>query len=206
MLPLLLFSSVAHAREIVFPSSSGYSTSDQVILGGPWSPDVSGAKFAGLNTYANLPYVHCLAKDTDEVEKFDIGILGAPFDTVSLICFVDVSGSSGCGAVTLWHPECCAAVVFVAQSTILLHLLGLFPRWSVVRVQHAARHLKRIVHHLSGISNFNQDAWMIRAATTCSYLIAWSHARTHVNGKRCSTPTIGVVLLLLDWRLTVNRL
>lgn len=69
--------------------------------------DISQAKFAGLTTFANLPYVHCLAADDDDdeegeeeedeedgkkkkrkkrvgVEKFDIAILGAPFDTVSI--------------------------------------------------------------------------------------------------------------------------
>lgn len=77
--------------------------------------DISQTKFAGLTTFANLPYVHCLAADEDEeeedddedededgddgkknkkekrkkkksvgVEKFDIAILGAPFDTVSV--------------------------------------------------------------------------------------------------------------------------
>lgn len=67
--------------------------------------DISQAKFAGLTTFANLPYVHCLAADDNDeeeeeeddekknkkrkkkksggVEKFDIAILGAPFDTVS---------------------------------------------------------------------------------------------------------------------------
>lgn len=46
------------------------------------SPDITQAKFEGLATYANLPYVHCLAPEGEEVEKFDIAILGAPFDTV----------------------------------------------------------------------------------------------------------------------------
>lgn len=69
--------------------------------------DISQTKFAGLTTFANLPYVHCLAAEEEEeedenenekknkkekrkkkksvgVEKFDIAILGAPFDTVSL--------------------------------------------------------------------------------------------------------------------------
>lgn len=73
--------------------------------------DISQTKFAGLTTFANLPYVHCLAADDEEeeeegeeddddgkknkkekrekkksvgVEKFDIAILGAPFDTVSI--------------------------------------------------------------------------------------------------------------------------
>ncbi|OBT86991.1 hypothetical protein VE02_04591 [Pseudogymnoascus sp. 03VT05] len=44
--------------------------------------DVSGSKFRGLSTYANLPYVHCLSAEKDgEVEEYDIAILGAPFDT-----------------------------------------------------------------------------------------------------------------------------
>lgn len=47
--------------------------------------DVSGAKFRGLSTYANLPYVHCLSAEKDgEIEDYDIAILGAPFDTVSI--------------------------------------------------------------------------------------------------------------------------
>lgn len=41
--------------------------------------DITGAKFAGLTTFANLPYVHCL--DQSGSEKYDIAILGAPFDT-----------------------------------------------------------------------------------------------------------------------------
>ncbi|KAJ9626541.1 hypothetical protein H2203_004174 [Taxawa tesnikishii (nom. ined.)] len=43
--------------------------------------DLSSPLYAGLTTFANLPYVHCLAKDPAEVERFDIAILGAPFDT-----------------------------------------------------------------------------------------------------------------------------
>jgi agmatinase len=75
---------IAAAREISFPSISGFS-SDQAVMG-TISPDVTQAKFQGLTTYANLPYVHCLAPEGEEVEKFDIAILGAPFDTVSNIC------------------------------------------------------------------------------------------------------------------------
>lgn len=77
--------------------------------------DISQTKFAGLTTFANLPYVHCLAADDDEgeeeeeeddgkkkkkekrkkkksvgVEKFDIAILGAPFDTVGLFLFLSL--------------------------------------------------------------------------------------------------------------------
>jgi agmatinase len=77
--PLLALGST---REITFPPVSGYA-SQQVIPQGLFEVDVTQAKFAGLMTYANLPYVHCLAPEGQDVEPFDIAILGAPFDTVS---------------------------------------------------------------------------------------------------------------------------
>lgn len=43
--------------------------------------DISTALFSGLMTYANLPYVHCLAGTGEDIEKYDIAIVGAPFDT-----------------------------------------------------------------------------------------------------------------------------
>jgi agmatinase len=85
----LIFSHVS-PREIIFPPTSGY-TSNQALLGGYNDPDISQAKFGGLSTFANLPYVHCLAREGVEVEGFDIAVLGAPFDTVSM-CFVICSG------------------------------------------------------------------------------------------------------------------
>ena len=78
----LYFVSGTLAREITFPPVSGYA-SQQVISQGYIGPDITQAKFAGLMTYANLPYVHCLAPQGQQVEPFDIAILGAPFDTVS---------------------------------------------------------------------------------------------------------------------------
>ncbi|KAH7395277.1 arginase family protein [Phaeosphaeria sp. MPI-PUGE-AT-0046c] len=81
MLPLnLLLGSLAciNAREIVFPHPYGH---EQAILDGYSGPDISYAKFAGLDTFANLQYVHCLAEKSEDIEKFDIAILGAPFDT-----------------------------------------------------------------------------------------------------------------------------
>lgn len=79
---LCLFS-VAAAREITFPPVFGVqvpfgSTGEHDIDG---ELDVSGAWYSGLMTYANLPYVHCLASDGENVEKYDIAIVGAPFDT-----------------------------------------------------------------------------------------------------------------------------
>jgi hypothetical protein len=82
--PFLVLPVVTLAREIVFPASSGYATNEQIVLGEYRDPDISDSKFGGLSTYASLPYVHCLAAEGEEVEKFDIAILGAPFDTVSL--------------------------------------------------------------------------------------------------------------------------
>jgi hypothetical protein len=82
MILLHLFPALSIARDIVFTSVPGYTT-EQAILGGYNDIDIAQAKFAGLTTYANLPYVHCLAAEGEEVEKFDIAILGAPFDTVS---------------------------------------------------------------------------------------------------------------------------
>ncbi|KAI1378586.1 arginase family protein [Hypoxylon crocopeplum] len=42
---------------------------------------VTGSQFNGLATYANLPYLNCLSDDEAEGKKYDIAILGAPFDT-----------------------------------------------------------------------------------------------------------------------------
>lgn len=72
-------------REIVFPPVSGYqSPLGDVAADGMNDMNLFEPQFAGLTTFANLPYVHCLAQEGTEIEKFDIGILGAPFDTVSL--------------------------------------------------------------------------------------------------------------------------
>ncbi|KAK8043613.1 agmatinase 1 [Apiospora rasikravindrae] len=43
---------------------------------------VTGSQFHGLRTYANLPYVNCLSEaEAEKGQKYDIAILGAPFDT-----------------------------------------------------------------------------------------------------------------------------
>ena len=53
------------------------------------SPDFGGFArptyfdFLGLTTFANIPYVSCLSDSS--TEKYDIAILGAPFDTVYLV-------------------------------------------------------------------------------------------------------------------------
>jgi agmatinase len=92
---------LASARDITFPPVSGYS-SQQIIAQGNLGLDITQSKFAGLMTYANLPYVHCLAPEGQDVEPFDIAILGAPFDTVSHVPHMHRTPSteSGCVAVT----------------------------------------------------------------------------------------------------------
>jgi len=80
---LSLFLATSLARDITFPPVAGY----QAPLANGAVPayghiDVSSANFAGLTTFANLPYSHCLAKDAAEAGVYDVAILGAPFDTV----------------------------------------------------------------------------------------------------------------------------
>ncbi|CAD0094349.1 unnamed protein product [Aureobasidium mustum] len=77
-LSVLLLASTAAGRDITFPPVAGYQ-SPMIQVSGHESIDITGAKFAGLTTFANLPYVHCL--DQSGSEKYDIAILGAPFDT-----------------------------------------------------------------------------------------------------------------------------
>jgi agmatinase len=91
---------LANARDITFPPVSGYS-SQQIIAHGNLEMDITQAKFAGLMTYANLPYVHCLAPEGQDVEPFDIAILGAPFDTVSHVPHMHITPSTEFGCVAV---------------------------------------------------------------------------------------------------------
>lgn len=45
------------------------------------------SEFFGLATFANVPYVNCLKTDGTDGGRYDIAILGAPFDTVSRLSF-----------------------------------------------------------------------------------------------------------------------
>ncbi|KAH7116160.1 arginase family protein [Dendryphion nanum] len=76
MIPLL---ALCAAREITFPPIAGIA--QQQVFGQEAIDISTGSAFVGLTTFANLPYVHCLAGENEDVEKFDIAILGAPFDT-----------------------------------------------------------------------------------------------------------------------------
>ena len=45
---------------------------------------LTGSQFRGLKTFANLPYVNCFSDKEMEGNDYDIAIMGAPFDTVSV--------------------------------------------------------------------------------------------------------------------------
>ena len=95
--PLL---SLTNTREITFPPVSGYP-SQQIFGGGRFEADITQAKFGGLTTYAHLPYVHCLAPEGEDVEPFDIAILGAPFDTVSCVPLENECGMENCQWISM---------------------------------------------------------------------------------------------------------
>lgn len=73
--------SLSGCREIVFGPADAVTsqTTNQHLLGGGRGLE-EPFKFAGLQTFANLPWVHCLSHE-EHVEKYDIAFLGAPFDT-----------------------------------------------------------------------------------------------------------------------------
>jgi len=71
------------AHEIVFPKVVGADLYQSTLVSNLDGIDiVSGSHFSGLTTFANLPYATCFA-DGPASEKYDIALLGAPFDTVS---------------------------------------------------------------------------------------------------------------------------
>jgi len=81
----------AQARQITFPPVAAYHGAGQAHIQYQGSlgqyalegVDIStGSAFLGLTTFANLPYVHCLSAE-EEIERYDIAFMGAPFDTVS---------------------------------------------------------------------------------------------------------------------------
>jgi agmatinase len=56
---------------------------DQTVFSGDFIDITTGSQFNGLGTFANLPYVNCLDTNQSEEGRYDMAILGAPFDTVS---------------------------------------------------------------------------------------------------------------------------
>lgn len=80
---------LGRARDIVFPTVAGLGSvaaQEQLPLADLGDVDiVTGSQFSGLTTYANLPYTNCFGKE--RVEKYDIAIVGAAFDTVCCLIF-----------------------------------------------------------------------------------------------------------------------
>lgn len=94
-LSALLISSLAvliQAREILFPPVAGIAdrVAGQAPLrldseaGNDDDVDLSTDAMGGLTSFGHLPYVPCFATKTDqEIDKYDIAVLGAPFDTAT---------------------------------------------------------------------------------------------------------------------------
>lgn len=89
--PLLLASlaGLALCRDIVFPPVAGIAQAPGQVplrLDSETDEDVDLTTDAmgGLTSFAHLPYVPCFGPKTDEeVDKYDIAVLGAPFDTAT---------------------------------------------------------------------------------------------------------------------------
>jgi agmatinase len=80
LLLLTALTCLATSREIVFPPLNPLQAPLDTLSSPGQDSALRADKFAGLTTFANLPWVHCLS-DSDDVEKYDIAVLGAPFDT-----------------------------------------------------------------------------------------------------------------------------
>lgn len=77
-------STAIFAREIVFPPVSAIPPRGWSVLSTNNDALDEISEYAGLSTYANLPFGHCLSGEVkEETEKYDIAILGAPFDTAT---------------------------------------------------------------------------------------------------------------------------
>ena len=97
-----LLSSSADARDITFPPISGIKNFQKHLTNDEPVDIVTGSDFSGLVTFANLPYANCFK--ASDMDAYDIAILGAPFDTVSLPAnFYLCSGGSN---VTRVSPLC----------------------------------------------------------------------------------------------------
>ena len=81
---VLCILATALSREIVFPAISAIDAYQRPLVNSPDHIDITtGSQFSGLTTFAHLQYVNCFV-DGPASEKYDIAVLGAPFDTVSV--------------------------------------------------------------------------------------------------------------------------
>lgn len=84
------FAVLTFGREIVFPPVAGIA--DRVQSQAPFRLDIetdddvdlSTDAMGGLTSFGHLPYVPCFSTKTDkDIDKYDIAVLGAPFDTAT---------------------------------------------------------------------------------------------------------------------------
>ena len=73
---LLALADNVFSRDITFPPVAGIQHPIAGFGIGEEALDISQL-LSGITTFANLPYAHCLANDGEDVEKYDIAILGA---------------------------------------------------------------------------------------------------------------------------------
>jgi agmatinase len=85
LLVISVLSSSIWTREIIFPPIAAVvrpnGHSPQYMIANSDDYLEQPGEFAGLSTYANLPFVHCTSAGA--VEAYDIAVLGAPFDTAT---------------------------------------------------------------------------------------------------------------------------
>lgn len=86
---LLSLVGLGNARDIVFPPVFGIDRLPGQIPIRPQSEsdediDLTTDAVGGLTSFAHLPYIPCFdAKADEDVAKYDIAVLGAPFDTAT---------------------------------------------------------------------------------------------------------------------------
>ena len=97
LVPLILIPVLSLARDVTFPSLAAAHTHQiPIIYSGEHDLNdidiITGSEFAGLTTFANLPYASCFSVDEgmkgEEERECDVAFLGAPFDTVSWVLFI----------------------------------------------------------------------------------------------------------------------
>lgn len=70
-------------QNIAFRPASNLGLSQQPLREDDEIDIITGSQFNGSTTFANLPYTNCFIDD--EVDEYDVAILGSPFDTVSVL-------------------------------------------------------------------------------------------------------------------------
>jgi len=83
LLAITLLESALADQKAFWIEDESHAPHDDLLIHGVAADDEFATAFAGITTFAHLPFVNCLhPKYPEEAkEKFDIAIVGAPFDT-----------------------------------------------------------------------------------------------------------------------------